>query len=423
MASVNFMYRSTKDNSILVLRLLYRYDDKDYVYGAKTQLEVSKTYWSKEHKKTKNVSVELSNKQTEINKELNKIRGYVLNAFKSVNTNEVSKEWLKIQMDEYYNPKKDETLPTDLLEYFEYYIKKKKKSTTVGTQKKYNSTLRLLERYEKENRTRIKIIDINERFKDSFEEYCEDKDYAQNTISKFFKTIKAVCNHASYNGIEVSHQLIGFKKEQKVVDKIYLSFDEIEQIENIKDYKLTETLKNVRDWLIISCFTGQRVSDFMPFTADDIRVEDGNYFMEFTQIKGRKLTTIPLHPKVIEILEKRNGNFPNKISDQKYNDYIKIVCELAEINQLTKGSKQVKVTISENNKEVEVFRRKTGIYPKHELVTSHIGRRSLATNFYGKIPISYLINMTNHATETQFLAYVGKSSEDLAKETFKYFNK
>ena len=34
MASVNFLYRSTKDKSNLVLRLLYRYDGKDYVFGA-----------------------------------------------------------------------------------------------------------------------------------------------------------------------------------------------------------------------------------------------------------------------------------------------------------------------------------------------------------------------------------------------------
>lgn len=31
--------------------------------------------------------------------------------------------------------------------------------------------------------------------------------------------------------------------------------------------------------------------------------------------------------------------------------------------------------------------------------------------------------MTNHATESQFLSYLGKGSNDLAKETFKYFNK
>jgi len=45
----------------------------------------------------------------------------------------------------------------------------------------------------------------------------------------------------------------------------------------------------------------------------------------------------------------------------------------------------------------------------------------MATNFYGIIPTSLLINITGHSTEKMYLVYVGKSSQDLAKETFKYF--
>ena len=121
-------------------------------------------------------------------------------------------------------------------------------------------------------------------------------------------------------------------------------------------------------------------------------------------------------PKVLEILKKRGGKFPRAISDQKYNDFIKEVCRLAELNQLTKGSK-----IMETEPDSGVYRKQDGLYKKWELVTSHIGRRSMASNFYGKIPTSHLINITNHASESQFLAYVGKSNKDLAKETFKYF--
>jgi integrase len=125
---------------------------------------------------------------------------------------------------------------------------------------------------------------------------------------------------------------------------------------------------------------------------------------------------VPLHPKVLEILNKRKGKFPYPISDQKYNDFIKTVCELAEINELTKGSKLV-----ETETDSKVYRKKTGMYKKYDLVTSHIGRRSFATNFYGKIKTIYLIYMTGHSTESLFLEYVGKSNKDLALEITKYF--
>jgi len=416
MATINFLYRSTKDRANLIVRLLYRYNSSDHVFGAKTSFEVEKNYWSKQHKK-KSKDIEITNKQTAINNELNKLENHVLNAFNSALPDAITKGWLQLQVDNYYNPPTaTKTLSKELLKYFAYYIERKKTETTIGTQRKYNSTLRLLERYQKEKNTSIQILDVNETFKNGLEDYCLKNGYAQNTISKFFKTIKAVCNHADYNGIETSHQLIGFKTGQHKVEKIWLTFEDLKKIEAVKKEKLTDTLEAAKDWLIISCYIGQRVSDFMKLTENDIRIEDGEHLLEFTQKKTDKLTVVPLHPKVLEILKKRDGKFPRSISDQKYNTFIKEVCRLAELNQLTKGSK-----ITEIEPGSGMYRKQDGLYKKWELVTSHIGRRSMASNFYGKIPTSHLINITNHASESQFLAYVGKSNKDLAKETFKYF--
>jgi integrase len=154
----------------------------------------------------------------------------------------------------------------------------------------------------------------------------------------------------------------------------------------------------------------------MRFTKEMIRIENGKHLIEFTQKKTGKIMTLPLHPKVLEILNKRNGMFPYAISDQKYNDYIKLVCELAKLKQLEKGSK-----LKETAPESGIFRKVTKMYKKWELVTSHIGRRSFSTNFYGKIPTSYLIYVTGHSTEVMFLNYIGKSNKDIAMELTNYF--
>jgi integrase len=416
MATINFLYRSTKDTANLNLRLLYRLNGIDLIFGAKTKLEISKQYWTKQHDK-KSKDIDVINFIADTNNELNKIENHILKAFNSVKPTEVNKEWLQTQIDYYYNPPKQvQQLPTELLKYFLHYIESKKTSTANSTQKKYSSTLRLLERYQIDNGSIIQIADVNISFKNKFEKYCEENNYGKNTISKLCKTIKAVCNDAALNYIETSSQLKAFKAPTQAVEKIYLTFDDLAKIEAIDEGKLTESLNNAKDWLIISCYTGQRVSDFMRFTPEQIRTEDGNSFLEITQKKTDKITAIPLHPKVLELLEKRNGNFPYRISDQKYNDYIKQVCKLAELNQPTKGSKLLE--IETGNK---IYRKKKGVYPKWELVTSHIGRRSFATCFYGTIPTPYLINITNHATEAQFRCYLSKPSAELAKETFKYF--
>lgn len=426
MATVNFLYRSTKDKSNLVMRLLFRYNDIDFVFGVKTKVEVSKHYWNKQHKK-RSKDIDITNKQTEINNELNNIENHILKAFNSVNPDEVNKQWLQTQIDNYYNPPKEtEPLPKDILKYFDFFMECKQNEISKGTQKKYKVTKHLLERYLKDRKTNLNIIDINTHFKNDFERYCINNNYAKNTISKDLRTIKTVCNHAKQNGIEVSNQLDNIKTPQHKTEKIYLTFEDLNKIENIDQRRLNANYETAKDWLIISCYTGQRISDFMRFNKSMIRYEtnkegESKPLLEFEQIKTNKLMTIALHPKVIEILNKRNGNFPNPIPDAKYNLYIKEVCRRAKIDQPTKGSLLVNVSDKNTKNKVKQYRKELGIYPKWQLVTSHIGRRSFATNFYGTIPTTYLINVTGHSTESMFLNYIGKGNKDLALEITNYF--
>jgi hypothetical protein len=440
MATVNFLYRSTRQTANLVARLLFTHNEKNAVLGANTEYKVDATYWNANHvpdKKTKKIKgtkdVDIINKRAKVNTELKKINDHILTSFDLVNPENITKDWLQTQIDYYYNPPTEivdeaEPLPTELLKYFDYFIEQKKNEVTNGTLKKYNVIKHLLERYKKPLKKEIQISDVNESFKKDFEKFCIKNNYAINTISKSIKIIKTVCNHAKQNGIQTSHQLENIKTPQQKTEKIFLSFDELQQIENIDPCKLNENCTDAKDWLIISCYTGQRISDFMRFTKKMIRYERNKQsilkpFIEFTQVKTDKVMIVALHPKVMEILSKRNGEFPKVISDPKYNLFIKQVCRIAGLNEITKGS--VLVDLNKENEpkkdEVKQFRKENGLYPKWELVTSHIGRRSFASNFYGTIPTTYLINVTGHSTEQMFLAYIGKSNKDLAIEMTNYF--
>lgn len=412
MATVNFLYRSTKEQASLNLRLLFRHKNKDFVLGAKTQYEVSKHYWTKEHPQKRPKDIEISNKQQEVNTELNSIENHILRTFKDADPLDYSKEWLELQMELYYNPPQQKAgVPTNLIEYIDFYNEYRKHEITKSSIKKYNTVKNKLKRMQTEQKSQILVKNINESFKNEFVSYQKSKGYGQNTIQREFGFVKSFCKHARFLGLETDPQLDALKLDKLKTAKIYLTTQELEAIEKKKlkhDY-----LENARDWLIISCYTGQRISDFLRFTKDMIRIENGKSLLEFTQKKTGKLMTVPLHNKVLEILEKRNGNFPRSISDQRYNDYIKEVCQLAEITEKVEGAK---ATDTENG-----IRKVSGKYPKCELVTSHIGRRSFATNFYGKIPTSYLIYITGHSSEAMFLNYIGKSNKDLAMEISNYF--
>jgi integrase len=441
MATVNFLYRSMKENAPLNIRLLYRFNDVDYTIGGISKLSIysnsdlienpelnAKVYWTKKHKQTvfkktsdaseiRDINV-IKNKQTEVNTEMIKLENYVLKAFHSTNIEDINIRWFKNLINIYYNPpRKNGGLPNELVKYFDKYIEFKKNEIKTGTIKKINVTKHLVMRYEKRENKTLLISDIDFNFKLHFEFYCKENGYAHNTIAKDIRGIKTICLHAKYNGIETSYQLENIKANYISVEKIFLTFDELGIIEKTD---MPERLNNARDWLIISCFTGQRVSDFMKFTKEMIRKtlnKNGEevLLIEFTQQKTDSIMSIPLFPKVIEILSRRNGDFPRPISNQKYNDYIKEVCKLAEVNEQTKGSK-----ILETEIDNKIFRKKIGIYEKWNLVSSHIGRRSFATNYYGTIPTSLLKNVTGHKSEAMFLNYIGKANSDMAIELSDY---
>jgi integrase len=116
--------------------------------------------------------------------------------------------------------------------------------------------------------------------------------------------------------------------------------------------------------------------------------------------------------------------FPRKISDQRFNDYIKKVCKEVGIKKIVEGSRMIGISVkNENEKEKIIHRKKLGKYPKYELVSSHVCRRSFATNLYGKIDTLTIMKITGHKTEKQFLDYIKITPKEYAEKLKEYWNK
>ena len=403
MATIKFIVKSDNDTASIFVRFK---EGRLIDLTAKTQFIINSKDWSHTKGQPKNLSDVTFKK---LNKDLKDLSHDLLEHYNNTsNKLEVDKQWLR---DFISPPVKVGEVSDKLVEYYDYYALHKNSSIGYTTKKKLNVQKHLIERFQKETKTEYKIGDVDANFKLRFENFCISQGYAPNTISQVIKSIKTICYHAQANGIEVSSQLSNIEVSWQKVEKIYLDLSEIAKIEGAK--LLTENQEIARDWLLISCETGQRVSDFMRFSKEQIRVENGKHLIEFTQVKTNKIMTVPLSKKVLEILKKRAGEFPKPITDQKYNGFIKEVCQLAKLDNKVKGS-VIEV-------QGEVKRKKSGTYKKWELVTSHIGRRSFATNNYGKIPTSLLISATGHSTEKMFLEYIGKTDTQKAMQLAEYF--
>jgi len=329
-----------------------------------------------------------------------------------------SADWLQTQIDE-INGKKKKTDPDRLVNHFQSYIdylpykrdSRQKKPVSAATIKKYATIKNKVIAFEEYRKQPIYIKNVDLNFRKEFIKYlAEVENLSDNTIGRYITFIKTVCNDAKIHGIETNIQLDAIKGFTEEAAKIHFTFDELDQIENAPF--TSDSLDNAKDWLIIGCYIGQRVSDLLHLTKDNICYKNGIELIELTQKKTGKQIFIPIHPKVVEILNKRDGQFPRRISAQKFNLHIKNVSKLAKINAPTEGAKMDEVT----------KRKKSGVYPKWELVTSHICRRSFASNYYGLMPTPLIITITGHSTESQFLEYVGKPPIDHAQQIAEYLN-
>jgi len=414
MAAVNFLYRSTRETSQLTLRLLYTNNNQDYSFEAKSRILISKSDWSaiKDAKRVKDAN--LKNTKYETDRYCADLENHVLKKFNKGNTPLINKKWLTDTITDYYNPKKTKVLPETVLEYFPLFLEKKKKKTAQRTYVRYGTVYNTFKRFVKSHRSNPLIQEIDPDFQDDFEEFCNKQDYAISTSNKFIEVIKALCIEARQNGLTLSTRFEQIKLRKKKTPVVYLDYSELDKITALKDAELGDRLTKAKDWLIISCYTGQRVSDFLSYDAKNIRDIDGVRLLDIIQQKTKKSVSIPILPEVQKILDKYKGVFPETISEQKFNKYAKEIGALAGIDEQTYGGI---LKTNENGRNRKVF----GKYPKHELITSHIGRRSFASNLYGKFSTPLIMNVTGHSKESTFLDYIGKTSGDMAIDLGKKF--
>ena len=349
-----------------------------------------------------------------INNRLHDLETMIENNFKQSDGIHFNIEWLKNIIEP---PIENEPqIADDFVAYSDVFIKQKKHEISDRYKVKVRTIKKRVEEFLVYKKVKqLKLSEINLAFASDFIQYSIDvKKYRKSYAERNVTFIKTIAYHAETNGIQLNPQIRKIKKsDEKTIFQI-LTLDELEKIEKkvIKD----EDLQNIRDWLLISCYSGQRISDFMRFSTDMIiktKLKDGKeaYFLDFMQEKVKKQMHLPLHPKIIEILNKRNFQFPKKYSEQTYNELVKMVCQEAKIEEMCYGG------VNKGKVKRKIFKE----YPKYELVTSHIGRRSFASNNYGIIPTSLLMVATGHTTERMFLKYIGKVDNQQSNALANYF--
>lgn len=409
MATFKYFIKGNGNLSTIYVRF---YQGRKFDLKKSTSLLINPKYWNPEKGSIKQISK--FDDKTNFRNRLNDLKTHIENKYNDdyMNGIIINIDWLGNSIDTFFN-QDNQTDLNYLLDFTEHYIEtlpskvqtNGKTGVTPNTLKRYGTILNKIKEFEKDQKKRLKIIDVNTRFYQDFKHFLTVKQSLNlNTTGRYLIYIKTLCIEAKQYGIKINPEVEKkeFRETKEETTFITLSQNEITKIHQAS--LDTTYLDNARNWLIIGVWTGARVSDLLKLTEKNV----SKGFIEYTAQKTGQKIILPLHPQVKEILSRLNGEFPKSISNQKFNDYIKKVCELVNINELVEGAKQTEISKG-------VWRKQKGTYKKWELVSTHICRRSFATNHYGLLPTPVIMAVTGHATEKMFLKYIGKTSKDNAE--------
>ncbi|GEN76357.1 site-specific integrase [Chryseobacterium hagamense] len=288
------------------------------------------------------------------------------------------------------------------------YLELKKNSVSLSTFRRYQVFMRLMEKFEGYLCRRILPEDIDSFFIRSFYAFGREEQYTESTLNRSAEFIKTILNFAETKGIRTHVRQIEIPRSK--VQRKVLILDE-KEIKKIKQARTPRRLQQAKDWLVISCYTGQRISDFMKFGSSQIITIDGKKCISFIQQKTHKEIVLPLHPIVLKIMGRYGNGFPKPLDPGSYNEQIKEVAAIARIDTPVKIRKRIGFRSRELDTE------------KWQNISSHIGRRSFASNFYGKIPTPLLMQATGHSTEQMFLNYINPVNHARVISLGNYFEK
>ncbi|HTF16636.1 MAG TPA: site-specific integrase [Chryseolinea sp.] len=235
------------------------------------------------------------------------------------------------------------------------------------------------------------------------------KRFDDNTIGRHIKELKSILHLASANEL-ISDARFSYWPVTKLKNEVVpLSKEDLLKI---VDLELSGTIADVRDIFVIACFSGARISDFKKFTRQNISTEAGITYLDYVAEKTGTSVRVPLHPVATRIIDKRDGDLPQMISEQNFRSHVKEIAKKAKLNG------RVVVKIRDGKPQYS---------EKWEAISPHSARRTFASSlFYGwftrPMPASMCMKFTGHATEASFLLYIGADEKALQQKALEYFD-
>ena len=238
--------------------------------------------------------------------------------------------------------------------------------------------------------------DINIEWVVRFTEYLEERGSSANTKRLYTGILRAALKRSKRRGYAIHLDFEDAAAETKIKSEaseaIFLTVDELKLVES---YQPTGKLdKFARAMFLICAYTGCRASDAFILSENNFTNGELNY----TSIKTKQTSRLPLHPLVPSLLELIKGKVYDEDSVRTIiASEMKKICERVGINDL-----------------VTLYRRGERMTkPKHKMVGSHTARKSFATNMLlDGYSLEQVSRMMNHSDTKMTMKYICISYTD-----------
>lgn len=416
MGNINFYLKKAEASSGKSLIFLqFKYSGQRLVYSFGQSVDPKN--WNFNKQRVKNNKETTADGDHLLNDLLSSLEEVCEKAYKSELQNGVpTPARLKEHLIEFTNRNKvaDQEGPT-LFKLIDRFIageilKRDGKEKSRGSINNYRTVKIHLQAFEKKHRHPINFNSITLDFFYKYVSFLrKDLKLSINSVAKDISILKVFMGEAVDLGYTTNLQfrLKKFSFSEEATDAVYLTEKEIIKLFRY-DFSYNKKLEQTRDLFVFGCFVGLRYSDYSTIKPENIIEIEGEQFIKLITQKTKELVIIPCNPIIQEIFKKyesRSNKLPRSYSGQKFNEYIKQVCRIAELKE--KG--------------------RLASIPDKELcdsISSHTARRSFATNYYLQgFPTIDLMKITGHKTEKAFLTYIRVSKLDTAKRLSEHIKK
>ena len=256
---------------------------------------------------------------------------------------------------------------------------------------------------------------FDERGLNDYVIYLRDiKEMRNTTIGKQLSFLKWFLRWAFKKGVHQNNAYDSYKPKLKSTQKkiIFLTWEKLNKLREFKIPTTKQALDRVRDVFLFQCFTGLRYSDVFNLRRSDIK---GDH-IEVTTVKTSDSLIIELNKHSKAILDKyKDVAFEDNkvlpvITNQKMNDYLKELAELAGIDEL------VRQTYYRGNERIDE------VTPKYALLGTHAGRRTFICNALALgIPPQVVMKWTGHSDYKAMKPYID-IADDIKANAMSKFN-